>query len=88
MTQKVVFFENIKDLERLTVRTEKELRDAGFDLDDMDFGFVTDKEWKQDGWDDNDPYYESWLLFRAEQYCVGYEHKEFNGKHYYMVYHS
>lgn len=88
MTQKVVFFESIKDLSGLTVRTEKELRDAGFSLDDMEFGFVTEKEWNQDGWDDDDPCYESWLLYRMGSYCMGYKHTEFNGKHYYTLHHS
>ena len=29
-----------------------------------------------------------WLISKMENYCVGYEHIEYNGKHYYMVYHS
>lgn len=30
----------------------------------------------------------SWLINRMEQYCVGYLHTEYKGKHYYMVYHA
>ena len=29
-----------------------------------------------------------WLVRRMEDYCVGYHHVEYNGKHYYTVHHS
>lgn len=88
MIQQVVFYDNTKELEGLTGLSEEELWSSGFDLDDMDFGIMTDREWNIDGWDDEDPYYESWLLYRMDQHCVGYTHTEFNGKHYYTVHHS
>lgn len=88
MKQTITFFDTTKDLETLTGLTADKLGDAGFDLGDMDFGFVTEKEWNQDGWDDDDPCYESWLLYRMGSYCMGYKHTEFNGKHYYILYRS
>ena len=88
MVQTVKFFEDSKDLEKITGLTHEQLWGAGFDLDDMDFGIVTSKEWNKDGWDDKDPYYASWLLYRMDAYCVGYKHVEYNGKHYYILYHS
>lgn len=33
-------------------------------------------------------FYEYWILSRMERYCVGYKHTEYNGRHYYMMYHS
>ena len=73
---------------------DEALWNAGFNLDDWDVCFVSDvlltrhvtdgdgDEWKKiinDAW---------WLVSRMENWCVGYEHVEYNGKHYYMVYHS
>ena len=54
---------------------------AGFNLDDWDVCFVSDVPLDEDreAW---------WLLIKMECHCVGYEHTEYNGKHYYMVYHS
>lgn len=62
---------------------------AGFNLDDLDVCFVSDipltkqvdgyEETADEAW---------WLVSRMENYCVGYEHVEYNGKHYYTVYHS
>ena len=65
------------------------LWNAGFNLDDWDFGFVSDKEFSE-GWMDGDDhrYYEYWILSRMAAHCVGYEHTEYNGRHYYMLYHS
>ena len=88
MIQQVTFFENPEDLERMIGLTHDQLWEAGFNLDDMDFGIVTEKEWNQDGWDDDDPYYESWLLYRMDAHCVGYTHTEYDGKHYYTLHHS
>ena len=65
------------------------LWDSGFDLDDWDFGFVSDTEWHEDGWwSSTSSYYEYWLLDRMANCCVGYKHTEYNGRHYYMMYHS
>lgn len=71
------------------------LWDAGFDLDDWDVCFVSDVPLtkhmedpeEECEWDDpiDDAY---WLVRQMDCYCCGYEHIEYNGKHYYMVYHS
>ena len=82
------FFETTDELKQLTGLPDTDsLWSAGFNLDDWDWGFVADTEWSDD-WEDNHAYYERWLLQRMECHCVGYEHVEYNGKHYYILYHS
>ena len=88
----VTFFETREELRELTGlpgdNYDEALWNAGFDLDDWDFGFVSDTEWS-DAWGWNDgSYMEWWLLQRMEDHCVGYQHTEYNGKHYYIAYHS
>ena len=84
----VTFFETEGELLQLTGLPDRDaLWDADFNLDDWDFGFVSDEYWNED-WDDVHPYYEYWLLTRMDNHCVGYEHTEYNGKHYYLLYHS
>ncbi len=84
----VTFFDTREELLELTGLPDSDaLWDADFNLDDWDFGFVSDTEWSED-WTDNSSFYEYWLLTRMDMYCVGYEHTEYNGKHYYMLYHS
>lgn len=87
------FFETWEELQKLTGLPADDhytaLWDAGFDLDDWDFGFVSDTEWRKDGWfSGSGPFYEYWILNRMRDYCVGYKHTEYNGRHYYMLYHS
>lgn len=88
----VTFFDTVKDLAELTGLSmdnhAEALWNAGFDLDDMDFGFVSDTEWSDGWWSDQAHYYEHWLLHRMETHCVGYQHHEYGGKHYYLLYHS
>lgn len=89
----VTFFETREELRELTGlpgdNHDEALWKAGFNLDDWDFGFVSDSEWRDRwGWGDGSSYMEYWLLSRMERHCVGYEHTEFNGRHYYMAYHS
>ena len=88
----VTFFSTREELRELTGlpadNHDEALWNADFDLDDWDFGFVSDAEWS-DGWLDNAaPYFEYWLLSRMESHCVGYRHTEYNGQHYYIAYHS
>ena len=73
----IVMYTKPEELEQLTGLSHDKLWDAGFDLDDWDVGFQSDKE-IPDGW----------LLCQMEGYCVGYEHTEYKGKHYYMCYHA
>jgi hypothetical protein len=87
--QTITFFGNTEELLELTgLPDAKELWTAGFDLDDMDFGFVSDSEWTDGWWVGEASYYEHWLLNRMESYCVGYQHFEYNSKHYYILYHG
>lgn len=86
-------FNTEKELSILTGLTHGELWNAGFNLDDWDVGFQADMELtrtesdKEDTW--TTPIDDAWwLINRMDDYCVGYEHNEYNGKHYYMVYHS
>lgn len=82
------FFSTCEELRKLTgLPDDNALWDADFNLDDWDWGFVSDEEWTYD-WDDSHPYYQYWMLTRMDNHCVGYEHTEYNGKHYYMLYHS
>lgn len=85
MTNTITFFDKYQDLCKLTgAQSHKELWDAGFDLDDWDFGFASDKPWSEI----NGPYYQMWLLLHMGNYCIGYKHVEFSGRYYYIVYHS
>ena len=92
MLSTVTFFDNIGELREITGVSEDNyhqvLWDAGFNLDDWDFGFVSDTEWNEDWWSNNAPYYQFWMLDRMSSHCVGYEHVEYGGRHYYMLYHS
>lgn len=73
---------------------DRALWDAGFNLDDWDVCFVSDvpltthgKDEEGHEWDEAIPD-AAWLIMRMENWCVGYEHVEYRGKHYYMAYHS
>lgn len=93
MKKTVTFFDTREDLRELTGlpadNHDQALRDAGFNLDDWDFGFVSDEKWSSKwGWMDGSTYMEYWLLTRMENHCVGYEYVEYDGKHYYILYHS
>lgn len=84
---KITLFDTVEELLELTgLPNRKALWDAGFDLDDCDFGFVSTKHWDLN--DDDSPYYMWWLLNRMENHCVGYRHVKYKRKHYYMAYHS
>lgn len=82
MIKEIAFF-SPKDIESITGLSREELWDKGFVLDDMDFGFILDEDPL-----DSAPFYVHWLLSSAENYCVGYEHVELDGRHYYTIHHS
>lgn len=85
----ITFFDTYEELRELTgLPTREALWDAGFDLDDWDFGFVSDTPWTDSWWDGNGHYYEEWLLNHMDYHCVGYEHTEHKGKHYYIAHHA
>lgn len=86
-----------EDLISETGMTADELWDAGFDLDDWDVCFVSNKrlietyEEKGETWHDTweEPIEDAyWLITRMDSYCVGYREVKFCGKWYYMVYHA
>ena len=91
MMKTITFFHTREELRKLTGLPEddhdKALWDVGFNLDDWDWGFVCDEEFTED-WSDKHPEYEYWMLTRMDHTCVGYEHVEYGGRHYYMQYHS
>lgn len=88
MISTITFFEDSEDLEKLTGLTHDQLWENNFNLDDIDFGIMTETEWTDGWWDNNAPYYQHWLLNNMSNHCVGYEHVAFDDKHYYTVHHS
>lgn len=76
----IVAFENDDELIELTGLSYDELWDNGFNLDDWDIGFQSDKRIDyRNLW---------WLEQSMSNYCVGYDEVEYNGKYYYLVHHS
>ena len=98
MKTNIVFFEDAKDLESLTGLSHDELWNNGFDLDDMDWGFVSDENYITETEDEfgdismeikyDIPQFAHQILFMMERYCVGFHHVESNNKHYYTLHHS
>lgn len=101
---KMTWFETEEDLQKLTGLNHDQLWDAGFDLDDWDFGFrVTKKihttvERDQNDSNSEDYYREEieadwdkegyWLLSRMQNCCCGAKHVKLGRYHYYLCYHS
>lgn len=84
----ITFFDTDEELLELTgILRRDDLWDAGFDLDDWDFGFVSDEPWDHE-FDCDGHYYMDFILRHMDDYCCGYRHVEYRGKHYYMAYHS
>ena len=76
----LIAFTKESELTELTGLNHEDLWDTVFNLDDWDIGFQLDT--KIDGthlW---------WLQDRMDCYCCGYEEVQYNGKYYYLVYHS
>lgn len=70
---------------------DQALWDIGFDLDDWDVCFESGtrlfKEECDDGW--KEPIEEAWWLgVQMQNYCVGVNEVEYNGKWYYTVHHA
>ena len=93
----LTMFSTEEDLIELTGLTHYELWENDFNLDAWDVGFVSDVPLTvtrhNDDDEDGDEYEEPvedayWLVFQMNNYCVGYEHVEFKGRHYYMVHHA
>ena len=77
MIRNLIMFDEIEDIEKLTGLTHEKLWEVGFDLDDWDCGFMSDA-----------PIDDGWLLNEMEGYCVGSNHVEYDGKHWYTVHHA
>lgn len=87
----ITWFENAKDLQELTGLEYMELWDAGFNMDDWDFGFCTDEELDLNAYDYMDfkcGYYYLMKALVENNRAFEPKHTEYNGKHYYMCYHS
>lgn len=72
---------------------DEALWEAGFNLDDWDVCFESDTRLFEDVSDGKEVWQEPigeawWLVFKMENYCVGYTEVEYNGKWYYTVHHS
>ena len=72
-----IIFTTEKELQKLTGLSHSQLWEKGFNLDDWDIGFCCERKLTA-----------KWLLNQMENYCCGYNHLEYEGKHYYLVYHS
>lgn len=88
MLKTVTFFGTEKELSLLTGLDHDGLWNAGFDLDDWDWGFVCTEPFDGDRYWHSDRQYQYWMLDRMDSYCVGYKHTVHQGLHYYMLYHS
>lgn len=90
----LTMFTTEEDLMKLTGLSRDELWDNDFNTDDWDVGFVSDvplttTEYDKDCGEWKEPVDDAyWLVHRMEEYCVGYTHIEFKGRHYYMVHHA
>lgn len=95
----IKFFETEDELAKLTGLNHQELWNNNFDLDDWDWGFCSDKKYVVEHVDEFGgkfceiksnvkPSYIQQLLDWMSNYCCGLKYTEFNGKHYYMLYHS
>ena len=94
------WFESQADLEALSGLDRDGLWAAGFNLDDWDCGFRSDKPLHRPPTrvevasgdyceDDKVEVGEGgWLLRRAEDYCVGTSYLEYGGWHWYLLHHA
>lgn len=110
MQAHITFFE-ARNINEITGLNDDELWAAGFELDDFDFGFVSDIELDKsyvrsytrmdyEAWEEITetytvreenpelPYFATWLILRASEYCVGYQYNEYDGKHWYLLHHA
>lgn len=100
MIKNITFFDSVDELENITGLTHDELWENGFNLDDMEWGFVTEglemnvsiDEFGFKYYDVKDYHKGGWyihnLLTWMEQYCVGYTYTEYKGKQFFTLHHS
>ena len=98
----IKWFETLADLQELTGLSRDALWDAGFNLDDWDFGVQCDKKLHADptpediasGHAYEDQLVVDWdlpgyrLMFWMQDHCCGAGYVYFKGMHYYLVYHA
>lgn len=98
----IKWFEDLDDLCALTGLTRDLLWDAGFNLDDWDFGIRCDRKLHADPTPDeiaSGEYYEDqlvvdWdlpgyrLMYWMEEHCCGASYVELDGWYYYLVHHA
>ena len=81
----VTFFNSEEELQQLTGLNHQELWDNCFDLDDWDWGFVSDVHLNPYDYKNN---YVYWLLNHMHNYYTGYKVTYYDNKYYYILYHS
>lgn len=95
-------FDTVEELMALTGKTEQELWALGFNLDDMDIGFVCDRKLHKDptaseieagdyGKNELIASYDlpaHWLMMQMSHYCAGVNYVKLGRKHYYTVHHA
>ena len=84
MIELTVFCSENELLQLTGASDSKELWEAGFDLDDWDFGFATKDNLDEDN--NGDWYLKNWIKDEMMR-CSDYEHYYYKGKHYYIAYH-
>lgn len=81
----VTFFNTEEELQQLTGLNHQGLWNNCFDLDDWDWGFVSDTYWDPYDYKNN---YMYWILNHMHNYCTGYKVTYYDNKYYYILYHS
>ncbi len=88
--EKVIFFKSDEDLLELSgAESLQDLWDAGFDLDDWNYGIMVESEWPEM----SDNYWPTkYVEYRDDIYncmsgCCYASHGVFNGKHFYFKHH-
>lgn len=99
---RLTWFSSLEELQKLTGMTKAELWDAGFNLDDWDFGIRSSrrlhrsptKEEIADGdayEDELKPDWDGeacWLMDRMNEHCVGPSYVKLGRWHYYLLHHA
>lgn len=79
----IAIFDTEEELLGLTgLRDHDDLLNAGFDLDDWDFGVATNRQLKGKN------HFDNWLLDSLSEWYCGYSYVAFEGMHFYIAYHA
>ena len=74
MIKDITFFETTKELEKLTRLSHTELWENGFNLDDMDWGFVLNENYMIK---DYDKYNDIYLAYISQLHFLNMIHQEY-----------